>query len=373
VPTGPFDTADDLRSWYLYYGSGYEATASIDTGDASAGAGSVRIDIDEAGGTDLTVKFRIQPVPVRAGEQYTLTFWAKSDRPRAIRPWVQRLPPYEAWVNFAADVELTTSWQRYEMSATAKSGGPDGRLVFPLGQSPGSVWLDQVMLQRGSTDVWRRDFEGGVALVNATASSVTVPLGEILRKIDGGQVPALNDGSLVARVILPPRDGLVLVRTTDSAHEMAILAADQLRAKWQRCVTLCRDARAFYAHRVQTSSGPARLGAVRARLAWDRALAASRTARTQATACQGAIAEGELVAANTALAAHRISVVRAWEQVKRAWRMGHASGSHATAARRSAAVGRERCYTARIALTALTQSADATESGAVLEPLAPAP
>ena len=63
-----------------------------------------------------------------------------------------------------------------------------------------------------STDVYRRDFENGIALVNGTGSSVTVDLGGTFKKIAGNQDPAVNDGSTVSRVTLSPTDGLILLR-----------------------------------------------------------------------------------------------------------------------------------------------------------------
>jgi hypothetical protein len=64
----------------------------------------------------------------------------------------------------------------------------------------------------GGPDVYRRDFEGGVALVNATDVAVTVNLGATFRKIKGTQAPSVNDGSLVTAVTIPAKDGLVLLR-----------------------------------------------------------------------------------------------------------------------------------------------------------------
>ncbi len=62
------------------------------------------------------------------------------------------------------------------------------------------------------SNVWRRDFTGGIALVNPDTVARTVTLGGTFRKIKGTQAPALNDGSLVTQVTLPARDGIVLLR-----------------------------------------------------------------------------------------------------------------------------------------------------------------
>ena len=66
---------------------------------------------------------------------------------------------------------------------------------------------------RNRLEVWRRDYEGGVVLVNATATTQTVPLGDEFLKINGTQAPEVNDGGLVTHIALPPSDGLILLRS----------------------------------------------------------------------------------------------------------------------------------------------------------------
>ncbi len=61
--------------------------------------------------------------------------------------------------------------------------------------------------------VWRRDFEGGVALVNPKGNGVqTVDLDGRLRRIAGTQDPTTNNGASVTSVTLADRDGLILLR-----------------------------------------------------------------------------------------------------------------------------------------------------------------
>ncbi len=59
-------------------------------------------------------------------------------------------------------------------------------------------------------DIWRRDYENGLALVNSTGNDQTINLGEDYEKIIGKQDPSINDGSIVDRVKLNAHDGLVL-------------------------------------------------------------------------------------------------------------------------------------------------------------------
>ena len=64
--------------------------------------------------------------------------------------------------------------------------------------------------------MWRRDYDGGIALVNPDTVAHTVTLGGTFRKINGTQDPTVNDGSLVTAVTLQPRDGIVLLNATAS-------------------------------------------------------------------------------------------------------------------------------------------------------------
>lgn len=76
-----------------------------------------------------------------------------------------------------------------------------------LGQPTGAAY-------QAMSNVWRRDFQNGISLVNPTAGPVTVQLGGTFRKIKGTQAPSVNDGSLVTQVTIPSHDGIVLLRTT---------------------------------------------------------------------------------------------------------------------------------------------------------------
>ena len=64
----------------------------------------------------------------------------------------------------------------------------------------------------GSREVWRRDFTGGVSLVNASNAPQVIDLGGVYRTITGTQAPAINTGEVVTTVTLPPRDGVIVLR-----------------------------------------------------------------------------------------------------------------------------------------------------------------
>jgi hypothetical protein len=64
----------------------------------------------------------------------------------------------------------------------------------------------------GVGGAWRRDYDGGVVLVNPTTAAVTIRLGGTFRKIRGRQDRSVNSGALVSSVTIPSRDGIVLLR-----------------------------------------------------------------------------------------------------------------------------------------------------------------
>lgn len=76
-----------------------------------------------------------------------------------------------------------------------------GYLGFPKG--------DAVDL---GNNVWRRDYDFGIVLLNSSGEYRSVSLGDSFRRILGSQDPSVNSGETVATVNLPPTDGIILLR-----------------------------------------------------------------------------------------------------------------------------------------------------------------
>ena len=225
VGGGEFESQDDLEQWDLEADEeeGYSATLSLDSTTAASGTSSARIDVIQSQGTDWQVEFSFAPLEVISGTDYTLSFWAKADRERTISAYLQQNHwPWKEHLWFGAS-PLTTTWQFYEVSGSAVGNDPQAVLHFGLGETTGAVWLDGVRLQVGSRNVWRRDYIGGLALVNATRTTQTVPLGGTFQKISGTQAPEINDGSLVTQVVLPPLDGLIVLRPMEPRLYLPLL------------------------------------------------------------------------------------------------------------------------------------------------------
>lgn len=98
----------------------------------------------------------------------------------------------------------TVEWfDEFDVAGTQDTGWL-GRALDPMPTSP---WKN---------DVWRRDFEGGVALVNPIGNgtrTVTVEAG--FRRIQGRQDPTVNNGKEAGTITLADGDGMILVRDSE--------------------------------------------------------------------------------------------------------------------------------------------------------------
>jgi hypothetical protein len=79
--------------------------------------------------------------------------------------------------------------------------------------------------------VWMRRFSGGVSVVNATRSPVTVPLGALYRRLRGTQAPAVNNGRLARSVTIPSQDGIVLAKPGSVGADPGTRPADSPAAR----------------------------------------------------------------------------------------------------------------------------------------------
>ena len=148
-----------------------------DTETAAEGSASARIPVTNAGhGTDWHVDFNQRNRRLRAGVSYDLEFWAKADAARTIALSAQKGSP--DWRNYGLSkrVEIGVEWRRYSATFEAKETVDDSRIQFFLGAETGTVWIDDVRLVEHPPDVWRRDFDRGVAVLNGTRQRRSVTL-----------------------------------------------------------------------------------------------------------------------------------------------------------------------------------------------------
>lgn len=69
-------------------------------------------------------------------------------------------------------------------------------------------------------DIWRRDFEHGLVLVNSTHEQKTVDLGGEYEKINGTQATTVNDGSIVSEIDIEGTDGVILRKTVSHLNDV---------------------------------------------------------------------------------------------------------------------------------------------------------
>jgi hypothetical protein len=79
----------------------------------------------------------------------------------------------------------------------------DAPLGHPLSAPPQAAW------QGG---VWRRDYSGGIALVNPADAPATVTVEPGFHRLRGAQAPDVNDGRPAGRITLAAKDGIILLR-----------------------------------------------------------------------------------------------------------------------------------------------------------------
>lgn len=212
VSGGGFNSASDFDLWSVWADTGYAITGALDSVNPAAGNSSLKLSVTQAAGTDWQAALAYESFALTKGKDYNITFKARADAPRQISLWAQKNSPnWNTWLDFGS-VSLTTNWQTFSIPAPASGSDSIAALNFGLGQTTGTVWIDDVKLQQGALDVWRRDFQHGIVLVNATNSPVTVPLGGTFRKINGTQVPTINNGATVTSVTIQPLDAIILLR-----------------------------------------------------------------------------------------------------------------------------------------------------------------
>ncbi len=74
-----------------------------------------------------------------------------------------------------------------------------------------------------SPSVWRRDFEQGAVIVNATESTQHIELTEDFERIRGTQDSSVNTGTIMSEVDLSARDGIVLLKPLEKIINAAFL------------------------------------------------------------------------------------------------------------------------------------------------------
>ena len=199
--TNPDFETDVTTGWNL--NASVPGTVSRDATTAAVGSASAHVTVSSVGSVAWAVAFNSTGLlPVLAYQPCSATFWARASAPRNITV---------AASTFAeTDIPITTEWHRYQVTFVPQSSG-NASVQFFLAETTGEVWLDDVHFQAGVTNVYRRDFQNGIVLVNPSNQLMTVDLGRDYRKILGTRDLLTNDGSTVTQATVSPSDALFLI------------------------------------------------------------------------------------------------------------------------------------------------------------------
>jgi hypothetical protein len=193
---GTFDSA--LGSW-----QGLNVALQVDTANRFEGSGALRIGRPLVyAKEDRDAAAKGPTVRLTGGVEYTLAFAGKAPETRTVQ------------VDFGGELErmtIPTTWSRHVVTFTAPRTG-DYTLKFNVGKESSEVWIDSIYVFQGNADVFRRDFDNAVVVVNATPSARTVNLGGTFRRIQGTGQDAINNGAAVTQVTIAPYDSAILVR-----------------------------------------------------------------------------------------------------------------------------------------------------------------
>jgi len=231
--------------WALYASGSYPGNSwSVDTTTFKSGAASLKASVTNPQ-TDSWIVTAAQSPTVTNGNTYSLTWWAKSDRDRTAN-MVITVDPYtpgdrsDDKFGLNQMVILGPEWQEYQVSFNATASGT-ASVNFFLGHEAGLVWLDDVSLKRGVSNIWRRDFDHGSAFVNPCRTGYdgcvtqTFPLAANMRHINGTQDATVNNGQVVSSVSVPTEDGVILLSTTSPPASPAQCTENWVCGDWSLC------------------------------------------------------------------------------------------------------------------------------------------
>lgn len=205
--TNPGFEANVTDGWGLtIFGAG--ATVARDATTSGAGSASARVHVASAGTVDHAVIFHtIGRLSLSAGQTYSATFWAKASTARTIvvSAGTPGLPSLAG-----RSVDIGTTWRQYQVILQPGTSGL-AELQLQLGRTAGDIWFDDCHMQAGVFNIYRRDFQNGIVLVNPSGSPQTVPLERSFQRILGTVDPIGNNGQSMTQVTVQPSDALFLL------------------------------------------------------------------------------------------------------------------------------------------------------------------
>jgi hypothetical protein len=148
------DFARKTERWHLEQHDGARASASIveDLPEALHGkaARSVQLTVVQPSTTSWHVQFNQGGLAVKAEAPYTLSFWARADRPlTASVHLTQAHAPWQS-LGFRQEIKLTTAWRSFRFTFLSQASDDNARIgISDLARQQASVWLAGVSFRPG--------------------------------------------------------------------------------------------------------------------------------------------------------------------------------------------------------------------------------
>jgi hypothetical protein len=150
------DFARGLDRWVLERLEKSEGTATVSAEvppqlrTASPSARAVQIAVTQTSAAAWHLQFHQPHIAVQAGRPYTLTFWAKADKPRKMSVKLsQAHSPWQA-LGLNAPLSLTTEWKQHRSVFEPSQDDADARVLFSdLAVQTGTVSLAGLSFRRG--------------------------------------------------------------------------------------------------------------------------------------------------------------------------------------------------------------------------------
>lgn len=138
--------------WWLNLQPGGAGQYTVTSSQHEDGSYAAQVNITGAtsNGNDWWyVQLEENNLPIKQGQTYTVTYWAKASSSRYINGEVQNgSSPYQAF--YESQNFITTSWQQFSYTFTATSTVSNGFVGFNLASATGTVWIDNVSLSQTS-------------------------------------------------------------------------------------------------------------------------------------------------------------------------------------------------------------------------------
>lgn len=166
VLNGGFEkgSGSSFDNWWFGAGSG-SATFVAETAEVQAGSQSLKAVVEALGANPWDVQAVNDPLPTKAGENYSLTFWAKAATAGSTFKTVIQNTSY-AEKSFT----ISDSWQQYQTDFTAQEADLQIKFQFT---STGTFYIDQVSIPvaAGSGE----PEEGAALIAEAESGTIAAP------------------------------------------------------------------------------------------------------------------------------------------------------------------------------------------------------